>query len=307
MIVTNRDAYIASYAIASYAKLHSCFKNQYEWKLLIYANCLTKKLKKKLFPVWYSYPYVEIYDNAQHCLPSDFIPGSFIEDGNGGRKTIQGPFENGAAIWTREFAAFNSNYWATVDADFEILCPDFVRHALRRLEDEENLVVMSSDRSDTKYKYCTFGKEHAYIMWRHPTWFCIYKKKAQQCNVSHYFYQYQENGSLYKIDDGGRLQHSLVQEHGFELGACTVGCRNMKFHFIHYGGFAKNKSLNSPLKTSLYRLICLWSHYGILSVSRKSIVNKYMRKVASFVKKVLYNKALSERGAFSFQNQMDKE
>jgi hypothetical protein len=172
MLVTNRDACLASYSIQSYKKLIPALTG-YNWKLIVYLNCLKEEFKKQYADEWKKYPFVEIIDNSEFVNADELIPGNSMTSAEGWTKLIEGKYEPCGVVWTREFRVFDSDYWATVDADFELLSADFVVEALKILKENENIVAVSSDFSDNQHVYDSFSNENIIAMKRYQTWFCI--------------------------------------------------------------------------------------------------------------------------------------
>lgn len=240
MIVTPRDAVIADYSIKSYMKLYKKYYKKLPFTLYIYANTFTQDLKDEYFEKWKKLPYVELYDNVKKKDKLVKI-GDYIVSPEGHKRFIEGKFEVPDAIWSEAFLKFDTPYWATVDADFEILNPKFIIRMIDKLDNNDNLVAMSSDYSDTAKFVDDYGEKNLYK--RYHTWFCIYKKKAQVCKVSHFSYtEYDDSGNmLYFYDCAGYFQKHLREDYGFDMD--VIDEINQKY-FIHYGAFAKNRLIN---------------------------------------------------------------
>ena len=237
MIVTPRDAIIADYSIKSYMKLYKKYYKQLPFTLYIYANTFTQELKNEYFDKWKKLPYVELYDNAEKKNKITKM-GTEIISPEGVKFRLEGNRESGSVIWSEEFLKFETPYWATVDADFEILNPRFIIRMINKLDNNDNLVAMSSDYTETKDYLGAYD-----LYERYHTWFCIYKKKAQICKVAHCWYEEKnENGRiLVGYDDAAYFQKHLREDYGFDMD--VVDPINQK-QFIHYGAFSKNRLIN---------------------------------------------------------------
>lgn len=257
MIVTPRDAIIADYSIKSYMKLYKKYYKQLPFTLYIYANTFTQDLKDIYFAKWKKLPFVELYDNIEKKDKLTDI-GGYIISPEGYKRFVQGKFELPDAIWTEAFANFETPYWATVDADFEILNPKFIIRMIDKLDKNENLVAMSSDYSDTADFVDVYGEKLLYR--RFHTWFCIYKKKAQVCKVSHFnFAEYDDKGNMCFYDSSGYFQRHLREDFGFDME--VVDPINQKC-FIHYGAFAKNRLINKS-NVKKFRRLAIVSKVGM--------------------------------------------
>ncbi|HEY1295974.1 MAG TPA: hypothetical protein VGJ60_23095, partial [Chloroflexota bacterium] len=179
MIVTPRDAVIADYAIRSYARVRHL-----DFRLHVYSNYLLPDQKAYYFPRWQTLPFVDIASNPHHDADIGAI-GTRISD-----ERLEGPFEYCDPIWDRELHTFETPYVATVDADFEIIRPRFVRLMMQRLRHEPDLAAMSTDYSPTDVVFEPYTGNTIILNERNHTWFCIYRHKAFEVSqVSHAFHR----------------------------------------------------------------------------------------------------------------------
>jgi hypothetical protein len=299
MLVTNRDAYLASYTIKSYQKLIKCLGN-YSWKLVVYMNNIKKKFKDEYEEKWQKYDYVEIIDNTKFINIDELIPGNVVTSEEGWTKLIEGKYEPCGVVWTREFKNFRSDYWVTVDADFEILSPRFIVNAFERLENNKNIIAISSDYSDNSHVFDSFSNENIIAMKRYHTWFCIYKKEAQKCGTSHFYYQEIVHGLRLSFDEGAKFQWDLREQFGYEMESVN---KKYQMQYIHYGAFSKNDSLDTEMKVYFYRIISLLSHKGIMG--SENIIDKVIRKLFKILHKMIYKRSRSERGHNNYHTRLD--
>jgi hypothetical protein len=228
MIVTDRDAIIADYAVSSYAKIPNL-----PFRLRVYSNWLMSNLKAKHFPRWRTYPFVDIVDHEWQTdsnKPTD--------------PRLQGPYERCATIWDRELKHIDTPYHATVDADFEILDGSFVRVMIERLDSDPRLIAMSTDYAPKRPSvFDTYSQEVICLNERWETWFCIYRREALSCNVSHSYREESLPGPIRRNvwDDSGYLQRTLKQTYGYDL---AVVDRKFQSCFIHYGAFSQNRHID---------------------------------------------------------------
>jgi len=300
MLVTNRDTYLASYTIKSYQKLKSCLYN-FSWKLIVYMNNLKAKFKEIYVEKWLKYDYVELIDNTKFINIDELIPGNTVSSEEGWKKFIEGKYEPCGVVWTREFKKFQSDYWVTVDADFEILSPQFIVEAFEKLENNKNIIAISSDHCDNCHVFDTFSKENIVSMKRYNTWFCIYKKEAQKCRTSHFYYQEIIHGLRLSFDEGAKFQWDLREQFGYEMESVDD---KYKRQFIHYGAFSKNSSLDTEKKVGFYRIISILSHKGIMG--KNNIIDKIVRRGFRILHKILYKKLRSERGHLNYHTKLDE-
>jgi hypothetical protein len=276
MLVTDRDILIADYAVKSYAKIKNI-----PFKLQVYSNWISYALKQKYFPLWREFEFVEIIekeDQTDENKPSNFA--------------LEGPFEMGFTIWDRELKKIKTPYYATVDADFEILDAKFISVMLEKLDANPNLVAMSTDYFKTEAEYYdSYSDEVIRLNERWHTWFCIYKREALQCNVSHKYYEEIVHGRVRRNawDDAGYLQKALKEIHGFELAVLDTQYQSC---FVHYGQFSKNIDITENNVKS-YRQLQILRKRGLFG-SR----DIFTRKLAGMINKIVFDKANKNRGKF---------
>jgi hypothetical protein len=97
---------------------------------------------------------------------------------------------------------------------------------------------------------------------RWHTWFCIYKREALQCRVSHAYHEEIIDGPVRRNawDTGAYFQKSLKEECGFELAVLDPKYQPC---FIHYGAFSKNRDINER-NVGLYRRLQILRKRGLL-------------------------------------------
>lgn len=250
MIVTDRDIVIANCAVKSYAKIKDI-----PFKLLVYSNWISFALKQKYFPTWREYKFVEIIENKHQ-----------IDENKPANRNLEGPFERGATIWDREIQKISTPYYATVDADFEILDAEFISVMLEELDTNPNLVAISTDYSPvTPEHYDSYSNKMICLQERWHTWFCIYKYESLQCNVSH---QYRKEAVLGTVqfnawDNAGYFQQVLQESYGFKLAVLDSKYQSC---FIHYGGFSKNCDIDET-NIDLYRRVRILRENSLLGNS----------------------------------------
>jgi len=301
MLLTNRDFFIALHSIKSYRKLLPVLKF-YDWKLVLYLNCIKDSYKDKIYKLSLKYDYIDIINNIKYVNPDELTPGKIVYSKEGWPKHIEGKFEPCGVVWTREFQNFTSDYWVTVDADFEILSPNFIIDAFEKLENDENLILFASD-----YNENVLFAENYYLMKRYHTWFCIYKKIAQKCKTSLFAFSEITDGTTYMYDECSKFQWDLREQFGYNMMASEK-----KASFIHYGAFSKNVTLDTQKKVNLYRIITLLAYFG-LQYSTISIINRFIRKINKYIRKFFqvihnkkYKKQLIERESWGKNSKLDE-
>lgn len=273
MLVTDRDAVIANSSIKSYAKIKDI-----PFKLQVYSNWISSDVKQKYFPIWRKFDFVEIIEHEWQTdanKPTD--------------QRLEGPFEKCATIWDRELKKITTPYHATVDADFEILDAKFISVMLDRLDKNPNLVAISTDYFPTTPEcYDTFSDEIICLNERWHTWFCIYRRKALQCPVSHAYYEEIVPGPVRRNawDEAGYFQKALKEIYGYDI---EVLDKSYQSCFIHYGCFGKNRDIHEN-NVLLYRRLRIMSKIGLFG--RGDVFTKL---IANRLNKLVFGKADSNR------------
>jgi len=248
------------------------------FKLQVYSNWISSHLKERYFPKWRQFDFVEIIEHewqTDEKKPTDRI--------------LEGPFEKCATIWDRELKKIQTPYHATVDADFEIIDAKFIPVMLDRLDKNPNLVAISSDYAPTVPEiYDSYSDEVICANERWHTWFCIYKREALQCQVSHAYYEEIVSGPVKRNawDETAYFQKSLKESYGFELAALDSKYQPC---FIHYGQFAKNVDINES-NVALYRTLQIIRKRGLFGTG-----DVFTRKLVGFLHKILFAKADKNR------------
>lgn len=245
MVVVDPDVVIADYAIKSFKKIKGI-----PFQLRVYSNWVTIPFRKRYFPTWRRYPFVELIENEWQK-----------EEDRPSEPWLAGPFEYPWTIFDPELPKIETSYFATVDADFEILDPTFLYVMLERLGVNQNLIGISTDYSGRRPEYYdTYSEEVICLNERWKPWFCIYKKAALRCEVSHGYYEkYDPILKRRSVWDGSaRYQQALREQYGYDFEVLDAKYRHC---YIHYGAFAKNRDINKH-NVALYRWLQLLAKKG---------------------------------------------
>ncbi|MEO8336682.1 MAG: hypothetical protein ABI664_16995 [bacterium] len=262
MPVTDRDMVIADYSVRSYAKITGL-----PFKLVIYSNWVLSSLRAKYFPRWRALPFVEIWENPEHT-----------DDRKPNDRKLMGPFELGYPIWDRELKKLTATpFHATVDADCEILDDRFVHAMMRRFEENPRLIAMSTDYNPRIAPYYDSYSDRTFTLnERWHTHFCIYRREALECPVSHAFHD--EPPDMW--DDAGYLQRALKLA-GNDL---EVLDRRYRRSYVHYGAFGQNRHIDES-NVALYRRLMIIRRTGLFSLG-----DPVSRIIARAIGSVLFRK-----------------
>lgn len=303
MLVTDKDVLIADYSIKSYGKIYNNKALPADhFTLFIYSNSLSDQNKETFYRKWKEYPYVEIFDNTEKVKSEKFTKLEAVRSPEGIEGIREQEGEHHDEVWSTELQKFSTPYYATVDADFEILQSDFYFQMIKELESDPNIIAYSSDYSPTREIFETYTGTRMILSERWHTWFCIYKEKSKLCKTSHYYYYYSlPNGMKFSYDSAAYFQSKLVSEFGYSLKAIS---NKFKPQFIHYGAFSKNISINAS-NVSSYRRFAIAATIGISSSAffhstlLGKLINKIYRKFSSHVYMKRYQRVDEERMYFT--------
>jgi hypothetical protein len=188
-------------------------------------------------------------------------------------------------------------FFGTVDADFELLNADFVMTMLRRLETDDALAGISTDYSATiPSMFDTYSGETITLHERWHTWCCLYRSTVAPYldEVSSFYYERRlPNGRRHAFDSYSHFQHLLTTKYGFRFVALDPSFQRQ---FIHYGSFAKNKSI-TPAYILLYRWLSISAKTGLIKMS---FGNLAVRCLSRCLFKLLFAAAVKERTTYDY-------
>jgi hypothetical protein len=251
MVVTDPDLIIADYTVRSYGKIHGI-----PFKLRIYSNWISNDKKRQYFPSWQKLEFVEIIENEWQ-----------LDENKPSDRHLEGPFEKVTTIFDRELKKIQSPYYATVDADFEILDATFVQVMLDLLDTNTNLAAISTDYEPARQAFERYSGEVVWFNERWATFFCIYKIETLRCKTSHLYYEeiIPETKCRSIWDGCAYFQKNLKDNFDYELQALDSKYQPC---FIHYGGFGRNREINHS-NIGLYRFFRIVHKCGIFRIKNK--------------------------------------
>jgi hypothetical protein len=304
MIVTNRDIFIADASIARFKTVYNKYRETLPFILSIYANGLTEKNYEKFSRKWERFPYVQI---KKYVTESKYVPGTVIENFNKtATKLIEGPYKPGAVIWDEELPHISTPYFCTIDADFEILRPEFIRIMIDTLENDKGLAGIATDYTPTQPYFDTYVNNTIIFHQRWNTWCCMYRKEVNNCKESHFARKIIYCDGEHSHDDTGYFQERVQKELGLRFDVLD---KRWQKDFIHYGAFSKNRDVRGYLPTLQYRILAQLRKKGISGSG--GVIWKYpdllVKKCAAVIFSYMYNKSVSKRLQYDFSaNALDK-
>jgi hypothetical protein len=275
MIVTDRDVLIADYSIKSFSLL-----GDLKFKLMVFCNWVTSPNRARYFEKWRRcYPFIEIIE--PEWMTEENRPGGASSYGYG----LEGPYERCEIPWDRELPKYKSKYYATIDADFEILNPEFINVMLDKLEKSATAGWIGTDQTmDRYYTYRDIpGKNMLHS--RIDTWCAIYKRETLACNVSHLYYE--EKSSDEDVNDdiwdsSGFTQLAMRYIHGYQELCIS---RDFQYQFIHYAAFSKNKHLDES-NIDMYRQLMILRKIGHEQLLDARVYSEYKVRLQDLLRQV---------------------
>jgi hypothetical protein len=284
MIVTERDHLIADYAIRSFGKVYrSSDPRAKSFTLFVYLNCLRAETISRFLPRWSNLPWVHTFDNRYKAAQLNLEKGGTIVSPEGIPRVRDDANENHDELWSSELLNFETRYVGTVDADFEVLAPDFFFAALDELERDAAVAGCSTDHSDTAEVFDRYSDEAICMHERWHTWFCLYRRRAlASARVSHFYYERPlSSGMRYVYDSGAYLQSRLIERYGLRFVSLP---RVYQRSFIHYGAFTKLKRTD-PRRIRRIRRVSLLTSKGLIygaAFNRYSVFSLFNQGVKLF-------------------------
>ncbi len=188
--------------------------------------------------------------------------GTFYQvDASNGKETDfrQGLYESAAQVWSRELLSSGENELVgIIDADFECLDTSWLKNIDKLFEQDSTLAFASVDYAPQNYSYESYSRTYAYLAERYNTWFCVYRRSALDLDNSFFYTEVPYKDSILKFDHSAKLQANLREHYGLHGAVISDAQRWM---FLHYGAFAKNRSL-TEWKLKVYRFLRLSKHNG---------------------------------------------
>ena len=258
-IVTPPDLCIAEYCVR--AMVDAAEKLDHTVSIIVFFNGVPPRQQELIRGIKYS-GHLEFRDNYEMIsAQADSIRkqiGKAYVDASGITAAREGLYENGSVIWSRELLRISADFIAIVDADFEIFDPRFVDHMLGAFTREERLGFYSTDYTQTRRTFDTYSQTECIIHERNHTWFCIYRREALLKESDFEFAEQTGIDGLVKYDHSAMLQKRLKDNHHYN-GAHLPAA--MHWMYLHYGAFAKNRSLTGR-KLGFYRRIRVLVYNG---------------------------------------------
>lgn len=210
----------------------------------------------------------------------------------------EGVYESCGEVWSRELVVEkNYDLVGIVDADFEIFSPKLFECFQQYFIEDNKLAFWSVDYSPRRFEYEPYSKTKAWIEERWHTWFCVYRRSALEKECHFYYLEEQTSEGIIKYDHSAKLQQKLILEHGFR-GRSLEKNRKM---FIHYGAFAKNRSLDGPI-LYLYRLLRIGKYNGYLHSHNSRLLATPLRIFFAVIYKTLRMQRFDkERSRYIFE------
>lgn len=319
MVVTNRTIYIADYCIKSYNSAINKLSTDYNVTLRIFLNCIDKERYQDYLDKWGKISYVKLEFSQLDKKDFKEINGGYILKQSNKRYSM--PMLTCDESWDIGLRSSNSDFFVTVDDDFEIIQDEFIILMFHYLERHQKIQILSVDKTTRHTYYDTYSKQTIDAQERNDTWFCIYRNisdktlshRVVDCFIdksgkiisfnfesissdwNNYILDVNKNNAIRKVwDSAGWMQKSIREESNSNEIICLHDINsNFKNAYIHYAAYSKNKSINTPLKTAIYRYLFIKKNIGILFFPTK--INLIVKKIHNKIYKLTFIGATKER------------
>lgn len=329
MVVTNRTIYIADYSIKSYKTAVNKLSIDYSVILRVFLNCIDKERYQSYLEKWGKINYVKLEYSLFNKTDFKEINGGYFNTKT--NKTYLFPMLTCDESWDIGLRSSNSDYFVTVDDDFEIIQDEFVICMFDYLEKNKDIQIISVDKTIRHTYFDTYSKQTIDARERNDTWFCIYRNindKTLSHRVVDYFtdksgkkisYDFENEGSDWNNyilevnknnairevwDSAGWMQKTIREESESKEIICLHDI-NAEFQnaYIHYAAYSKNKSINTPLKTAVYRYLFIKKRIGLPILPTR--LNTLVKKILNQIYKLTFIKATNERLVDNSKSSLD--
>lgn len=293
--------------------------------LVIFLNCLNYSKYENWVKKWEKYNFVRLEKSELNKEDYVLTAGQYITK-SGRRSEL--PMYRHPEILDLGYTNCKSDYFVSVDDDFEILNPEFILKMLEQLDKNQNLAIISTDKTVSRKYFDSYSNGEIVIKERNDTWFCIYKMTEKvnfsHINSDHYidinnkkiFFDF-EHGIWddyisycnrfktlrYVSDTSSDLQLKIREQNNAPITAITDFGKHYENMYIHYAAFAKNKSINTPLKVAFYRHLVLHRKIGIRFIPYR--LNIILKKVYNRLLKIFFTKSIIERTKHNAVSSLD--
>lgn len=282
MMLTNRSVLMAKYTIGSYKSVYNLLNDKYDLKLTCYLNAVNKqKWGRQL---------IDIQKDMSQCpgflwfVDGKYSSEEFVWEGSyyqveGSSKHYKLPMVTPAEGQDEYFQKCTADYFVTVDDDFEILDPQFVRVLLEYMDDNDSPCISTDKTIVVRRSFDPYSNAYTEGQPRNCTWFCVYRVAERipisMCVVDSFtstkgdvitwkgsdseitWDEYErvfrnEDGVRKTWDNGGWLQEKMRK------GKPLVSLGDLGDYskqYIHYAAFASNSFINTAFKTAVYRFL----------------------------------------------------
>jgi hypothetical protein len=300
MIVIPRDLPIARYSIRS---IERCLDSRIQ--LAIFCNGLSPEEERDIRS-WVALESTVVMTNQSRLDKELFASqiGEHVTSAPGVFEVREGVYETAGEIWSRELVRCSTPLVGLIDPDCELWGLSVLDEAISLFGDDLRLAVVASDLSPERYVFESYSQMEAKLAQTYHTWLCIYRRAALE--VCHDFNYREEtiNEVVTKFDHGAHLQKVLLSSgwRGATLSRATSQT------FLHYGAFAKNRSLGGWL-LAVYRLVRIGRHNGfghLRTVTRVPFLVPTLQTLSGVAYRILrFDRFDRERQRYTFDPPAD--
>lgn len=293
MTITPPDCGISKYSLLALKRL----RNFLDYDLCVYLNGLSAQDEVGVKAKMKDFSSVVFKSNRDWLNPKNLRVGEKYKTDFGANEFRQGLYESSGEVWSREVVLLNTPLVGIIDADFEIFDASFVSEMVDSFSLDHKLGFYSTDYAPTRKLFDTYAQVGAFLMERWDTWFCIYRKEALE---QFHDFSYKEIGGQsalpMKYDHAAWLQKEL-KSRGWEGKALS---RIHEWKYLHYGAFAKNKTLVGK-RLAVYRIFRILRQNGFRYLHRSAYLSMQLMRVGSLAYRLLGLGAYDrQRGRYIF-------
>jgi hypothetical protein len=298
MVITPPDAGIAAYTLTA---LRRRMKRLPDCALRVYLNGLSEEQERSIIKQMKGAGHIEIKSNGAWFDKDAVVIGKLFETHYGTREMRQGKYEAPAEVWSRELVLLEAPLVGIIDADFELFDSSLLRAMISAFAADDRLAFCSTEHNPTIKVFETYAQEECMLMERWHTCLCVYRRAAlEQCQD--FTYREERNGQLglpMKYDHSAWLTKQLLDANW----RGTTVSEDRTWQFLHYGAFAKNKTL-AGARLAFYRFFRILMHNGYRHLYRVGWPALLLKRIGSLAYRMLrFDRFDQQRSRYIFDQE----
>lgn len=281
MVITPPDAGIAAYTLAA---LRRRMKRLPDCAVRVYLNGLSEEQERSIIKQTKGVGRIEVKSNRAWFDGDAVVIGKRYETDYGSREMREGRYESCGQVWSRELMLLEAPLVGIIDADFELFDFSLLRVMISEFAVDGRLGWVSTGYSPTRKVFDQYSQQECIIMERWDTCLCVYRQAAL-AQFHDFTFREERNAQLglpMAYDHSAWLQKQLLDA---KWRGDTVS-KDRAWQFLHYGAFAKNKTL-AGARLAFYRFFRILRHNGYRHLYRVGWLALLLKRIGSLTYRML--------------------